>query len=491
MDRDYIYSEPTISICPVCLLQISAKIIIKNNQVFLKKFCKSHGETEELLEEDAAYHLSKKEFDKPGTISKTQTKIDKGCPFDCGLCPNHDQHTCISLIEVTNACNLNCPVCYAGCGNMTNKKNEVNNNYIFYLSLSKISKMIDFLLDSENGKAEILQISGGEPTLHPDIIKIISLAREKGISYVMLNTNGIRIANDEEFVKQLANFKGKFEVYLQFDSFSDKTNNFLRGKDITSIKLKAIENLTKYNIPVTLVCTVQNKVNDSELGKILRFGMDTKGIRGVNFQPIAFFGKFNNVENLKNNINITKDRITLSGVIQRIENQISDVFIKGDIVPLPCNVQRVAVSYLFRSKNKKFIPITRTIKVKSYLPLIDNTFMFDADSILKNKSKSIFSCDCFANKINLAAKISRFLPSDFLLWSSDKKLSFIDNNTFRVSISSFIDVYNFDLKSMQKECVHVITPDFKKIPFSAYNMFYRDSKLNKKRADALRKRRCE
>lgn len=113
MDRNYIYSEATISICPECLQRVPAKIIFKDDKVFLQKFCLKHGQQEELFEEDIEYHLKKRTFDKPGTISKTQTQITKGCPFDCGLCKNHDQHTCIGLIEVTNKCDLCCPTCYA------------------------------------------------------------------------------------------------------------------------------------------------------------------------------------------------------------------------------------------------------------------------------------------------------------------------------------------------------------------------------------------
>ncbi len=467
MDRDYIFHESTESICPKCLARIPAKIIYKDNKVFLKKFCKVHGEQLELYEEDIEYYETKKGFDKPGTISKTQTKINRGCPFDCGLCPDHDQHTCIGLIEVTNKCNLNCPTCYANSG----KGN--------FLSLDKLSKMMDFLIESEGGQSEILQISGGEPTIHPEIIKIIELARTKKINYVMLNTNGVRIAEDENFVKSLGKFKGKFEVYLQFDGFSPKANIALRGKDLVKIKLKAIENLRKYNIPITLVTTVQKGLNDSELGKIIKFGMETSCIRGINFQPVCYSGRGSFKDTKKTEL--INDRITLSGVIKKIEQQLPEVFVKGDIVPLPCNAERVAVTYLARSgdnngnnkKNNDFIPITRSVKVKSYLPLIDNTFGFDADKILKQNVKKAITPAGFCNCMSFIKDLKGIIPLSYALKSDDEKLTYLNENTFRLSVTSFIDVFNFDIKSMQKECVHIITPDFKKIPFSAYNMFYR------------------
>ncbi|MCJ7688322.1 MAG: radical SAM protein, partial [Clostridiaceae bacterium] len=141
---------------------------------------------------------------------KVYSKVEKGCPYDCGssgICPQHDQHVCIALIEITTKCNLKCPLCFAVAG-----EGE-------FLSLDRIEKMMDFFIDSEYGQGEILQISGGEPTIHPDIIEIIRMAKSKNFKYVMLNTNGIRIAEDEEFASQLQQFIGGFEVYLQFDGF--------------------------------------------------------------------------------------------------------------------------------------------------------------------------------------------------------------------------------------------------------------------------------
>ncbi len=452
MDRDYIFHESTTSICRECEKTIPTKIILKDNKVLLKKSCPTHGEQIELLEEDQEYFLKRKENDKPGTISKTQTKINKGCPFDCGLCPMHDQHTCIGLIEVTNNCDLKCPICYAKSGTGE------------FIDIKKIEQMLDFYIDSEGGEAEILQISGGEPTTHPKIIDIIKLARSKKINYLMLNTNGLRISEDEDFVKELGQFKGKFEIYLQFDGFKKETYEYFRGRDISKIKEKAIQNLTKYKIPITLVTTLKEGVNDKEIGKIITFGMETKGIRGVNFQPVAYFGRINKKD--------ISNRITLTGTIKRIEEQLPDIFQKGDIVPLPCNVERVAVTYMAKIKDK-FIPITRQLKVKSYLPVIDNTFLFDADKIIKNKAKEALTPTGCCSCMNLLKDIKNIIPLSFHLKSKEEKLRYIDKNTFRISISSFIDIYNFDLKSMQKECVHIITEDLKKIPFSSYNMFHR------------------
>lgn len=449
-DRNYKFLESTISLCPSCMKRVDAKIILKNNSIYLLKSCKEHGEQLGILEEDAEYFLKRNDYTKPGTISKTQTKINSGCPFDCGLCSEHDQHTCIGLIEITNKCDLNCPICYARAG-----KKEI-------LGLDKISKMMDFYKDSEFGDAEILQISGGEPTTHPDILEIIDLAREKNFKYVLLNTNGLRIANDEEFVRELGKFKGKFEIYLQFDGFDKKTYEHLRGKDLREIKQKAIQNLSKYKIPITLVSTIERGINDDEIGKIINFGLEQEYIRGVNFQPICFSGRLK-----KHDI---ENRITITGILKKIEEQTKGKILKSDFVPLPCDVDRVAINYLYRS-GKEFLPLARGLDIKKYIPLVDNTFSFDADNILEKMKKNSSWCGC--NCLSFLNDIRKMIPAGFALKSKDERIDYVSYNTFRISVTSFLDAYNFDIKSMKKECVHIITPDFKKIPFSSYNLIHR------------------
>ena len=324
MDRDYIYYEYTNSLCNECLKVIPAKIVFKDNKVYLLKHCSEHCEQLELLEHDIEYFKHKRDFDKAGTVTKTQTEVKNGCPYDCGLCPNHDQHSCINLIEVTDKCNMCCNTCYASSGKGKDK------------DLKTIKKMIDFAAEAEGGRGEVLQVSGGEPTLHKDIIEIIEYAREK-FQYVMLNTNGIRIAEDLDFVKELSKFKGRFEIYLQFDSFDDDIYTKIRGKSLKKIKEQAINNLKEYNIPITLVMTLERDLNDKEIGKVITYGIETSNIRGVNIQPVAYFGRKNgNIDR--------KNRVTLTDTIRLIEEQTKKMIVKEDFVPLPCNVERVSLT---------------------------------------------------------------------------------------------------------------------------------------------------
>jgi uncharacterized radical SAM superfamily Fe-S cluster-containing enzyme len=452
-NRDYTFYEFTNSLCPICLEAIPAKVIIKNKKVYLLKYCKTHGEQLELLEEDAEYHMKKRSYNKPGTSMQTHTRVENGCPFDCGICPQHDQHGCIGLIEITNKCNLSCPLCYADAGSGE------------FLALDHIEKMMDFFQTSEGNQAEILQISGGEPTLHPDIIKILKMAKDKHFKYIMLNTNGIRIAEDEVFVQELQQFVGGFEIYLQFDGFKPSTYKQLRGENIFDKKQMAIDHLAKYKIPTTLVSSISAGINDDEVGEIFSYGLKQPYVRGINYQPVSFFGRTDQTAE--------QNRVTLSGVLKRLEQQTSGMLKINDFIPLPCNVERVAITYMYRSSKGGFVPITRDARIQEYLHLINNTFVYTIEDALKNAGRSILdlntSCDCF----KFLNDFRKIVPLNFFGKSKEQKMEYVDQNTFRISVSSFLDAYNFDMKSMQKECVHVITPDLRKIPFSSYNIIHR------------------
>ncbi|MHB1453460.1 MAG: radical SAM protein [Saccharofermentanales bacterium] len=451
MDNDYIYYQSTKSLCDVCLKQIDGKVTIENDSVFIRKYCPVHGGQRHLLEEDAQYHLKKVLYDKPSTKHRCESEVERGCPYDCGLCPDHDQHTCIGLIEITDRCSISCPMCYASCGDAGKD-----------LDIGTIGRMLDFYIEAEGGKAEILQISGGEPTMHSDILKILQMCKSRNIGHIMLNTNGIRLAEDEDFVRALGQLTDGFEIYLQFDSLYDAVYEKTRNIRMLDIKTRAIANLNKYNIPVTLVCTVIEGVNDRELSDIIQYGLGTSCVRGVNFQPVARFGGYKNA---------VEDSLTVSGIMHRIEKTSNKLLKSSDFVPLPCNVERVAVTYLYKSGDG-FVPITRNRNIEKYVPYISNTFFFTIEDILaQGEAPSFGFCKCldFLNDFN------RIVPKNFLLWDKDARVRYLNENTFRVTISSFVDRYNFDLKSMQKECVHIITKDLTRIPFSAYNIIYRDN----------------
>lgn len=441
--------EQTASICPECRTRIPADIAVHGQAVYLRKHCPVHGEQVELLEKHAGYYRNRRLYDKPGTPTQLQTAALRGCPFDCGICPDHRQHTCIGLIEIVESCELACADCYA------------RPHRERMLDLNTVGRMMDFYQAAESGRAEVLQISGGEPTRHPQLFDILQMAKDKRFKYVLLNTNGLRLAADPVFARELARFLPRFEIYLQFDGFDPSTHVRLRGRDLRRLKEQAMANLAAAGIPMTLVATIGKGTNDHEVGAILKHAIRTPCVRGVNYQPLAFYRPAAAAER--------RDRITLTEILELIETQTTGEFRMADFVPLPCNVERVALTFCYRA-GPRVIPITRHFNLRDHLGVVNNTFAFDADEYFAQAAGESGLCQCTRRLLD---QVRNLLPPSLAGRTAAEKAEHFTRHMFRISVSSFVDMYNFDLRSMQKECVHVITPDLRRIPFSAFNMFHR------------------
>lgn len=332
--------------------------------------------------------------------------------------------------------------------------------------------MFDLIVKNE-GEPDVVQISGGEPTVHPDFFKILDIAKTKPIRHLMLNTNGIRIAKDEEFVKKLAGYMPDFEVYLQFDSFKKEVLETLRGEDLRETRHKAIDNLNKYNLSTTLVVTLQKGQNTDEIGKIIEYALQQPCIRGVTFQPTQIAGR---VEGF----NPQTDRITLTEVRQEILNQ-CNIFTTNDIVPVPCNPDALAMAYALKIDGK-VLPLTRFIDPSQLLDNSRNTIVYEQDPQLHAHMIQLFSTgnsvDCAHEELK---ELMCCLPK-----IQAPNLSY--NNLFRIIIMRFIDAYDFDVRAIKKSCVHIVSKDQKIIPFETMNLFYRTDEQMQK-LEELRKER--
>lgn len=303
-ERPYTYYDFTLSLCPECLQRVDAKILFQNNHVYMLKRCPQHGVQKVLIATDVDYYLRARQYIKPSEMPlKFNTQTLYGCPYDCGLCPDHEQHSCLTLLEITDRCNLSCPTCYAGSSPSSGR----------HRTLDEIDFMLKVLVDNE-GIPDVVQLSGGEPTLHPKFFEIISRCKQQPIRHLMVNTNGLRIANEPDFVARLADYKKNFEVYLQFDSLKESALKHLRGVDLRMIRLKALEHLNHHNISTTLVVTLQKGVNDDEIGKMIDFALQQPCVRGITFQPTQFAGRLENVDP-------NTHRYTLTEVRQAIIDQ--------------------------------------------------------------------------------------------------------------------------------------------------------------------------
>lgn len=450
MERPYIYYDFTLSLCSTCLRRVDAKVIFEENNVFMLKRCPEHGPEKVLIATDAEYYRTTRNYAKRSEMPKRfNTHTHFGCPYDCGLCPDHEQHSCLTIVEVTDRCNLTCPTCYA----------ESSPHHGRHRTLEEIERMLDLVVRNE-GEPDVVQISGGEPTVHPQFFDILDIAKTKPIRHLMLNTNGIRIAKDAAFVEKLAGYMPDFEVYLQFDSLQPHVLETLRGENLLDVRLRALENLNKFNLSTTLVVTLQKGLNDQEIGSIIHFALQQKCVRGVTFQPTQQAGRVGPFDP-------ASDRITLTGVRQEILNQ-TDIFKPEDIIPVPCNPDALAMAYALKVDGQVF-PLTRYLNPQDILDNSRNTIVYEQDERLHQHMIQLFST---GNSVECASNELQSLMCCLPMVSAPE-LGY--DNLFRIIIMRFIDAYDFDVRAIKKSCVHIVSlEDEKIIPFETMNLFYRD-----------------
>jgi uncharacterized radical SAM superfamily Fe-S cluster-containing enzyme len=447
--RDYIYYDHTISLCCVCHRQLSAKIIFEQGKVWLTKVCKEHGFQKVLIATDIEFYKQIRNYNKASEYPrKPHTETVYGCPFDCGICPDHEQHSCLTLIEVTDRCNLTCPTCYAS-SSPTHGRHR---------TLEEIEMMLDAIVASE-GEPDVVQLSGGEPTIHPEFFRILDIAKTKPIKHLMVNTNGIRIANDPEFVERLAGYMPDFEVYLQFDSFRPEALVRLRGKDLTDVRKRALERLNALNLSTTLVVTLQRGVNDDEIGAIVDYALQQPCVRGVTFQPTQVTGRLEAYDWMEG-------KLTPTEVRQKILEQ-TDVFQPNDLIPVPCNPDALTMAYALKLAGQ-VQPLTRLIDPEVLLNSSKNTIVYERDELLHSYVMKMFSTG--NSPVSASETFNQLLCC--LPNIVAEGLSY--NNLFRVIIMNFMDAYDFDIRSIKKSCVHIVDKSGKIIPFETMNLFYRD-----------------
>jgi 7,8-dihydro-6-hydroxymethylpterin dimethyltransferase len=445
--RPYIFYAQTQSLCETCLALVPTKILIQDERVYYQKRCPQHGVQKTLVSTDADYFKRCKRYLKPGDMpQRFQTEIEQGCPYDCGLCPDHEQHSCLSLFEIIDECNMQCPVCFADSAPGRGKAR----------SMADIERMLETILASE-AVPDLVQVSGGEPTLHPELIEILQRLKASPIRHLMLNTNGIRIAGDTQLVQDLADLKPGFEVYLQFDSLQAAALQNIRGQDLRKVRQRALEQLERHSISTTLVCAVRKGVNDGEIGEIIRYAQQWRCVRGVTFQPVQDAGRNEGV--------LPGHRITLSEIRSRIiegDNPFGD----ADMIPLPCHPENICIGYGIKSEGK-ITPVTGLLPREELLKGVDNTITFEKSEGLKAAFYRLFSLDACGEQTT--EKLQTMLCC--LPRVQGEGLSY--ENVFRIVIMGFMDRYDFDIGSVKRSCTHFVEPDGRIYPLETWNLFHR------------------
>ena len=445
-DADYILHELTRSICPECKTVIDAQVLLRNNKVYMRKRCPEHGWFEGLVSSDAEMYVAGAKFNKPGTIPLDfSTEVKDGCPLDCGLCPEHKQHTCVALIEVNSACNLDCPICFADA------------SPAFDLTLPEVESMLDRLIELE-GDPEVVQFSGGEPTIHPQILEMVAAAQARGIPNVMINTNGLRIAHDDDFLAELAKLRPA--IYFQFDGFDRETYDRIRGADLLKTKLKALDRLAEIDLDVALVAAIERDVNMHEIGRIVDFGLQHPAVRGVVFQPVTHVGRHIPFDPMQ--------RVTIPDVLHGIVDQSKAALVLEDFVPVPCCFPSCQVNTYLYVDGDEIVPLPRILEVDEYLDYITNraTPNLPGEDEIRGALEGLWSASAVAGSDGASSKFECACGPGYGL---PEDLSHLRKHVFQIVIKDFMDAYTFSVKQVMKCCVGMLVPDGRMIPFCAFN----------------------
>jgi uncharacterized radical SAM superfamily Fe-S cluster-containing enzyme len=432
----------TQSLCPVCLKKIPAKKVADNGRVYLEKTCSEHGEYKTLIWRQNAMHYLDwtKGSERGAGPLRSFTDVDKGCPYDCGLCSEHWTRACTMVMELTMRCNLGCPVCFA----------SANRDQKYEPNLDVIRNMYETAIAGVG--VCTIQLSGGEPTLRDDLPQIVSLGRKIGFNHILINTNGIRIAREPNYLRQLKE-SGASAIYLQFDGVNDDVYLHTRGQSLFDIKRQVLENCRQEEIGVILVPTIVPGVNDYQLGDIVQFAKHwVPTVKGIHLQPISYFGRYPHAPK-------DEDRITIPDVIDALESQTGGELKSEDF--LPRHVQDSHCSF------SSFYILTEEGKLQALSNLAQGRVTgwgSYVEPVPEEYSRSF---------------MSRHWRLDQNCCQPDKNADFYErllNYYLTITCMPFQDVWSIDLDRLRGCCGHVITQDKRIIPFCAYYLTSTDGK---------------
>lgn len=496
----------TKSLCPECGKPLDAEVYDEDGKIFIKKTCDDHGEfINTYWSDDELYN---RVDDYTPTITSVENPCvpdESACPSNCGLCSKHETSTVLGLIDVTNRCNLKCPVCFA---------NAAAAGYIYEPTQDEIRQMLRNLRNLKPHPCPAIQYAGGEPTVRKDIVELVKMAKEEGFTHVQIATNGIRLAKRENLAKELKE-AGLNTVYLAFDGVTPEPYIYNRGRDLLEDKIQAIENCRKVGLGVVLVPTLVKGINDHQVGEIIKFAFDhNENIYGVNFQPVSFAGRTpaDHVE---------EQRITIPDFVKIIEDETDGEVPTSAFYP-PSSVEPIAefislldgedsakvtlnchqhcgiATYVFRDKTEgsgkdKLIPITDFIdvddlfeKLKEYNEKLKEGKFGSRKRVLagitKNLTKMVHTSRTPKNLDIVKILLNVFAKRDY------SALGDFSKDAMLISCMHFMDPFNFDEDRVKKCVIHYATPDGRIIPFCTMNSMYRES-VEQKFAKSLKQKK--
>ena len=477
--RGYRVHRYVNAFCPLChderpdrpledVRRLSGWLAVRDDRVWLERGCPDHGLVTTLYDESPEILSYLEEWTAPTKVHEPDVAGNfKPVPsaYADGLPEMQTQHTCILLADITDHCNLRCPTCFA----------ESAPAMSSVAPLEQVLASIDTRLSRENGRIDVLMLSGGEPTLYPQLAELLDAVAARPIVRVLINTNGLRIAQDDELLGLLRRHRERVEVYLQYDGDSAAASKHHRGADIRRFKDRALERLSAAGIFTTLTMTAALGVNDDEIGYVVKRGLDTPYVGGVTIQPVFGSGRSAGIDRM--------NRLTHTGVLARLDEQTSGQVTWRDLTALPCSHPHCcSVGYLLRDDSGTWQSLTSLIghdKLKQWLDLepdmLANRIADDAlpaslrsavkqsllDLLSEQSSLShpsmagIWRDVCSGCDLGIGTLAT--LAAGKLPGQREKLRALLGERVLRITVKPFMDMNTMIEERLTQCCVHVAT----------------------------------
>jgi 7,8-dihydro-6-hydroxymethylpterin dimethyltransferase len=441
------WSETTEGLCPECLRTVPAMLAEDDGRIWLTQSCPRHGEHRALIASDAVEYLRLRQYVSP--------RAEGGCCGSDDLCCASGPPVCVLLLEITLACNLRCPTCYADAHGHD------------FMSLDEIRARLDGFFRNQN-KLDLLMLSGGEPTIHPQFAEILDLALTYPINRVLVNTNGLRLAQNDDILQSIAAHRDRVELFFSFSSFRPETHVRLYGRDLIKEKTLALRRAQQADIFTTLVPTVERGVNDDEIGDLYRFALSFDNVNGLSFQPVMSSGRYENEYAPQN-------RLTLTDVIRLLSAQTENALQPSDFVGLPCShPDCCALTYGFLDASRQNItPLPRHLDVGKYLDLFADRISFAG--LIGSAARRVWSdMTHLRGRQTLRdlgllfrqAGIRDIVP---LIGKPEQ----LGKRVFRIVVKPFMDAHTYDHKRIAQCCTKILLPNGETTSFCEFNVFHR------------------
>jgi tetraether lipid synthase len=453
----------TTSLCQVCKRGIPAQIVQAGSRIVMRKRCPEHGPHEILIASDAAWYHDTMSYDavlKPPAVVKNQVRT--GCPFDCGACSSHQQQVYLPVIPITSACNLDCPICYT-----INK-----NDGAFHMSLDEFSRILGVIRQNDPNM-KIINLTGGEPTRHPQLTGIVRLCHEAGIHRVTISTHGLSFIHNEALLEELAELRAR--IVLSFSSFDEEVNQRMLGASVFKAKLKVLEQLEKHNVDTTLIPVLALGVNDREMTRLVQFALERDFIRSLEIHTMTFTGQGGTGFD-------SQTRITVPDVLKEIESGTHGAIAMKDFVPSPCaHPMCYQTCYLLKTENQGFIPFTRFMSKARIRKLLEGNLYIEPGPKMEDELQQVIDelwsmeiPDDTAQEVlrTLKGLIGRLFPARGLPYHEQQVIA--ERAAKTIYIHSHMDEANFDTDRIRQCCVGVPSADGGNVPTCSYNILYRE-----------------